>query len=71
MSAPTAAGPATPGPGSLAGKTALVTGAATGIGKAIAAALAACGARVVINHPHTPELAGTVVAGIEAAEWVR
>jgi 3-oxoacyl-[acyl-carrier protein] reductase len=52
---------------SLAGKTALVTGAATGIGKAIAAALAAGGARVVINHPHAPELAGKVVAGIEAA----
>ena len=52
---------------SLAGKSALVTGAATGIGKAIAAALAAGGARVVINHPHTPGLAGEVVAGIEAA----
>ena len=52
---------------SLAGKTALVTRAATGIGKAIAAALAAAGARVVVNHPHTPELAGQVVTGIEAA----
>ena len=51
----------------LAGKTALVTGAATGIGKAIAAALAAAGASVVINHDHTPELAGTVVAEITAA----
>ena len=51
----------------LAGKTALVTGAATGIGKAIATALAAGGARVAINHPHTPELAGKVVAGIEAS----
>jgi len=51
----------------LAGKTALVTGAATGIGKAIAAALAAAGASVVINHNHTPELAGTVVAEITAA----
>lgn len=52
---------------SLAGKTALVTGAATGIGKAIAADLAAADVRVVINHPHTPEPAAKVVAGIEAA----
>jgi 3-oxoacyl-[acyl-carrier protein] reductase len=52
---------------SLAGKTALVTGAATGIGKAIAAALAAAGARVVVNHPHTPEPAAAVVADIAAA----
>jgi 3-oxoacyl-[acyl-carrier protein] reductase len=52
---------------SLAGKTALVTGAATGIGKAIASALAAAGARVVVNHPHTPEPAAAVVADIAAA----
>jgi 3-oxoacyl-[acyl-carrier protein] reductase len=52
---------------SLAGKTALVTGAATGIGKAIAGALAAAGARVVVNHPHTPEPAAAVVADIAAA----
>jgi NAD(P)-dependent dehydrogenase (short-subunit alcohol dehydrogenase family) len=52
---------------SLAGKTALVTGAATGIGKAIAGALAAAGGRVVGNHPHTPEPAAAVVAAIAAA----
>jgi 3-oxoacyl-[acyl-carrier protein] reductase len=52
---------------SLAGKTALVTGAATGIGKAIAGALAAGGARVVVNHPHTPEVAAAVIADIAAA----
>jgi 3-oxoacyl-[acyl-carrier protein] reductase len=55
---------------SLAGKTALVTGAATGIGKAIAGALAAAGARVVVNHPHTPEPAAAVVADIAAAGGV-
>ena len=51
----------------LAGKTALVTGAATGIGKAIATALAAGGARVLVNHNHTAEPAENVVAGIETA----
>jgi 3-oxoacyl-[acyl-carrier protein] reductase len=51
----------------LAGKTALVTGAATGIGKAIAVALAGQGARVVINHPDTPEPAEKAVADIAAA----
>jgi len=52
---------------SLAGKTALVTGAATGIGQAIAVALAADGARVVVNHNHTPDAADNTVAAIEAA----
>ncbi len=50
----------------LAGKTALVTGAATGIGKAIAGALAAAGASLVINHNHTPEPAEKVAADIRA-----
>ncbi|MEU6580873.1 SDR family oxidoreductase [Nocardia sp. NPDC046763] len=52
---------------SLAGRTALVTGAATGIGTAIARALAAAGAQVAINHPHTPDLAKAAVAEIESA----
>src|SRR6516225_12384571 len=52
---------------SLAGKTALVTGAATGIGHAIALALAAAGATVVVNHNHTSEAADKVVAEIQAA----
>ena len=50
--------------GQLAGKAAIVTGAATGIGKAIAFALAGDGARVVVNHLNTPEAAEAVVAQI-------
>jgi 3-oxoacyl-[acyl-carrier protein] reductase len=65
MSEPVAA-PARAAP--LVGKTALVTGAATGIGRAIVGALAAAGANVVINHNHMPEPAGKVVAEITAAE---
>lgn len=49
---------------SLAGRTALVTGAATGIGRATALLFAQAGARVVVNHLGKPDLAQAVVAEI-------
>lgn len=52
---------------SLTGKVALVTGAATGIGKVIAQTLASSGAAVVVNHNHTGETADAVVAEITAS----
>jgi 3-oxoacyl-[acyl-carrier protein] reductase len=48
----------------LEGKVAIVTGAATGIGKAIAFAFGEAGARVVVNYLDTPDLAEAVVAKI-------
>ena len=58
----------------LDGTVALVTGGCTGIGRSIVGRLGAGGARVAVNHPHTPELAAAVVAelqgaGIDAAEF--
>ena len=47
----------------LSGKTAVVTGASRGIGRAIAEKLAAEGAFVVINYNGSKEAAETVLAG--------
>jgi glucose 1-dehydrogenase len=52
---------------SLQGKVALVTGAATGIGKAIAIEMARRGASVVINYIGKPDPAQDVVKTIKSA----
>ncbi len=51
----------------LSGKTALVSGASRGIGRAIAVELAGAGAAVVVNYRTGAEAAEAVVGEIEAA----
>jgi glucose 1-dehydrogenase len=51
----------------LAGQRAVVTGASSGIGAAVARALGAAGAAVVVNYVSGPDAAAAVVADIEAA----
>jgi 3-oxoacyl-[acyl-carrier protein] reductase len=50
----------------LQGKTALVTGASRGIGRATALALAEAGARVLVHYGRSAEEAESLVAGIQA-----
>ena len=51
----------------LNGKVAIVTGAATGIGRGIARRLAADGASIIVNHLNTPDTAQAVCAEITQA----
>ena len=59
--------PAASGPRALAGQTAVVTGASSGIGRAVALGLAAAGANVVVNYVGDADAAAAVAAEIEMA----
>ena len=58
--------PAAP-PFSLAGRTALVTGATTGLGKAMATCLGRAGARVAMNYANDADRAAAAHAEVVAA----
>ncbi len=58
---------ATESPHNLAGKTALVTGASRGIGRAIALALGRRGARVAVHYTAASDSADEVISQIQAA----
>ena len=59
--------PLRPVPRFLEGQKALVTGASSGIGKAVAIALGQAGADVAANYAGNPKGAEEVVAAVEAA----